>query len=200
MKLGIYWSYATRSLARNGQRTLLAIFCVAVGVLAIVSLQLVGNSVNDSFTSNLRALNGGDVSITTVTAPFTSDDFAYFDQLQSQGALTRYAKVDNTGGEVRANGKSLRTGLAVFDTSQFPIVGQPTFNSPKSGSLDGLVQGNTVVITAPVADGLNLRVGDTATIATTTGRTTSVTIGGIVQSNGFYSGQQMYMALSTYSA
>ncbi|HEV2405911.1 MAG TPA: FtsX-like permease family protein [Ktedonobacterales bacterium] len=200
MKLGIYWSYATRSLARNGQRTLLAIFCVAVGVLAIVSLQLVGNSVNDSFTSNLRALNGGDVSIATVTAPFTSDDLAYFDQLQSQGVLTRYAKVDNIGGEVRANGKSLRAGLAVFDPSQFPIAGQPTFNSPKSGVFDSIVQGNTVVITAPVADALNLHMGDTATIATTSGRTTTVTIGGIVQSSGFYSGPQMYMALDTYSA
>ena len=42
----LYWSYATRSLMRGGQRTLLAIFCVAVGVMAIVSLQLVGNMVN----------------------------------------------------------------------------------------------------------------------------------------------------------
>ncbi len=46
-RLGLYWSYATRSLGRGGQRTLLAIFCVAVGVLAIVSLQLVGNMVNN---------------------------------------------------------------------------------------------------------------------------------------------------------
>jgi len=59
-RLGLYWSYATRSLGRGGQRTLLAIFCVAVGVLAIVSLQLVGNMVNNGLTSNVREGNGGD--------------------------------------------------------------------------------------------------------------------------------------------
>ena len=60
MKLRIYWNYATRSLIRNGQRTLLAIFCVAVGVLAIVSLELVGNMINGALTTNVRDSNGGD--------------------------------------------------------------------------------------------------------------------------------------------
>jgi cell division protein FtsX len=54
MKAGFYWRYATRSLWRGGQRTLLAIFCVAVGVMAIVSLQLVGNMVNNGLTANVR--------------------------------------------------------------------------------------------------------------------------------------------------
>jgi len=56
MKVRMYWSYATRSLARGGQRTLLAVFCVAVGVLAIVSLQLVGGMVNDALAKG-RALH-----------------------------------------------------------------------------------------------------------------------------------------------
>ena len=200
MKFRIYWSYATRSLARNGQRTLLAIFCVAVGVLAIVSLQLVGNSVNASFTTNLRALNGGDVSITTVTAPFSTSDVQYFSQLQSQGVITKYASVDNVEGQLRFNSKSLRAGLAVFDPAQFPVVGQPTFISPSGGSLDAITQGNTVVVTKPVADGLNLRVGDTMNLASSSGRTTTVTVGGIIQSQGFYAGTQVFMALDTYSA
>jgi putative ABC transport system permease protein len=42
MKASIYFNYTSRSLLRGGQRTILAIFCVAVGVMAIVSLQLVG--------------------------------------------------------------------------------------------------------------------------------------------------------------
>jgi hypothetical protein len=53
MKLGLYWSYATRSLVRGGQRTVLAIFCVAVGVMAIVGLQLVGISVNAALLGNI---------------------------------------------------------------------------------------------------------------------------------------------------
>src|SRR5213083_3010250 len=63
MKLGLYWSYATRSLARGGQRTVLAIFCVAVGVMAIVALQLVGLSVNQALLGNIVEANGGDVRL-----------------------------------------------------------------------------------------------------------------------------------------
>ena len=44
MKLGLYWSYATRSLIRGGQRTVLAIFCVAVGVMAIVVERKIGRA------------------------------------------------------------------------------------------------------------------------------------------------------------
>ena len=42
MKASMYLNYPSRSLLRGGQRTLLAIFCVAVGVMAIVAMQLAG--------------------------------------------------------------------------------------------------------------------------------------------------------------
>ncbi|MGH2505387.1 MAG: hypothetical protein ACRDID_22985, partial [Ktedonobacterales bacterium] len=72
MKTRMYWRYATRSLTRGGQRSLLAIFCVAVGVMAIVALQLVSNAINVGLTSNVRALNGGDISLTSASAPLTA--------------------------------------------------------------------------------------------------------------------------------
>ena len=50
MKASMYFNYTTRSLLRGGQRTILAVFCVAVGVMAIVSLQLVGQMINGAFT------------------------------------------------------------------------------------------------------------------------------------------------------
>jgi putative ABC transport system permease protein len=93
MKAGLYWNYATRSLVRGGQRTLLAIFCVAIGVLAIVALQLVGNLVNAGLTSNVREGNGGDVSIRNDFAPMQASDLAYFDQLKSQRQITAYTAV-----------------------------------------------------------------------------------------------------------
>jgi predicted lysophospholipase L1 biosynthesis ABC-type transport system permease subunit len=88
MKLALYWSYATRSLRREGQRTILAICCVAIGVLAVVALQLVGNMVNTSLTGNIRALNGGDIDLSSPR--ISPDQLAYFDQLRAQGAITSY--------------------------------------------------------------------------------------------------------------
>src|SRR6185312_10843356 len=93
MKLGLYWSYATRSLARGGQRTLLAIFCVAVGVMAIVSLQLVGASVNQGLTGNIRDSNGGDLSVTAAIINLRADQLDIFDKLQSEGLISTYTAV-----------------------------------------------------------------------------------------------------------
>ena len=85
MKARLYWSYPTRALTRGGQRTLLAVFCIAVGVLAIVALQLVGNMVNNGLTDNIRATNGGDISVSSVFEPFTDQDIhPFFDQLESR--------------------------------------------------------------------------------------------------------------------
>src|SRR5512135_1591519 len=98
MKPGLYWSYATRSLIRGGQRTLLAVFCVAVGVMAIVALQLVGLMVNNALTSNVRDANGGDVAASSQTRPFTLDDLSFFSRLKNNGTITNYTAVISARG------------------------------------------------------------------------------------------------------
>src|SRR6516162_61224 len=100
MKTRMYWRYATRSLTRGGQRTLLAIFCIAVGVMAIVSLQLVGNMVNHALTDNLRAANGGDLAVFSATSQITASDLATFDRLVAQGVLTGYIPVTHVNAEI----------------------------------------------------------------------------------------------------
>src|SRR5215471_8136737 len=85
MKPGLYWSYATRSLIRGGQRTILAIFCVVVGVMAIVALQLVGLSVNQALIGNIVEANGGDIRLNAEIAPLRQPDLAFFDKLKQQG-------------------------------------------------------------------------------------------------------------------
>lgn len=100
MKLGLYWSYATRSLMRGGQRTVLAIFCVAVGVMAIVALQLVGLSVNSALIGNIVEANGGDIRLNAELAPLRQKDLAFFDRLKQQGRITDYATAYDPGGSI----------------------------------------------------------------------------------------------------
>src|SRR5712692_4525467 len=100
MKLGLYWSYATRSLIRGGQRTVLAIFCVAVGVLAIVALQLVGLSVNQALIGNIIEANGGDIRLTANLSPLRQRDVAFFDQLKQQGRISDYGTSYDVGGSI----------------------------------------------------------------------------------------------------
>src|SRR5205823_13654432 len=90
MKASMYFNYTSRSLLRGGQRTMLAIFCVAVGVMAIVSLQLVGQMINSAFTNNVREANGGDIAVSSPTIPFKQSDLAFFDKLKSNATITSY--------------------------------------------------------------------------------------------------------------
>src|ERR1700737_5313941 len=98
MKASLYLHYTTRSLVRGGQRTLLAVFCVAVGVMAIVALQLVGLMINGAFDSNVRDVNGGDIAVRSQNRPFTQDDLAFFARLKRDGTIVNYTATINTQG------------------------------------------------------------------------------------------------------
>src|SRR5437667_3593301 len=100
MKASMYFNYTSRSLLRGGQRTVLAVFCVAVGVMAIVALQLVGSMLQSSLTVNTRDTNGGDIAVTAPSAPFSASDLAFFAGLQSVGTITGYSAVASANGSL----------------------------------------------------------------------------------------------------
>ena len=203
MKARMYWTYATRSLARGGQRSLLAIFCVAVGVMAIVALQLVSNAINEGLTGDARALNGGDISISSMSTPLSASQLSVFDQLTSQGVITAYTAVAATSGEFHlaaATGVSRFFQVDAVDPSAFPLEGAPTFINPADGSLPTLLHGASVVITQPLAQTLNVRKGDTERLYTRDGRSEEVTIGGIVQDSGALQGSLLLINLADYRA
>src|SRR5262245_59885236 len=127
MKARIYWSYATLSLARNGQRTLLAVFCVAVGVMAIVALRLVANMVNNGLTSNVREANGGDVSVRSTATDFSADQLSFFAALKQNGTITGYTTVSAHQAQTRVNGTTVRYSLRGVDPNAFPLAGHPLF-------------------------------------------------------------------------
>src|ERR1700688_4150999 len=98
MKTSMYFNYTTRSLVRGGQRTVLALFCVAVGVMAIVALQLVGLMIDNALTSNVLDANGGDLSVSSQVRPFAQSDLSFFDQLKSNQKITAYTATDTLTG------------------------------------------------------------------------------------------------------
>lgn len=202
MKARMYWSYATRSQIRGGQRSLLAIFCIAIGVMAIVALQLVSNSISLGLTGDVRVLNGGDLAITSTTAPLTADQLSYFDALRAQGTITSYTAVAATSGEfhVVANGASRFFQVDAVNPAQFPLEGAPTFRSPANANLSNLLRDNTVVITEAMATALNIRMGDVEQLYTRDGRSMSVTIGGVIQNTGFFQGSMLLVNLADYAA
>ncbi len=202
MKAGMYFNYTSRSLIRGGQRTILAIFCVAVGVMAIVSLQLVGQMINNALTGNVRDANGGDIQVTSETAPFKQSDLAFFDNLKKNGTITAYTPVINSSASLGAAASAGQTfELRIVDPASYPIVSPPTFVTPSNGSLSSLLGNGQAVIDQNLADQYNKKVGDSLTIHTVaftgSGVSLHVKISGIITDTGAFVQSNDVMVIST---
>src|SRR5579885_1442906 len=201
MKLGLYWSYATRSLMRGGQRTVLAIFCVAVGVMAIVALQLVGLSVNSALIGNIVEANGGDIRLNAELAPLRQKDLAFFDRLKQQGRITDYATAYDPGGSIAlpAGGEESFSFIAV--SSNFPLVGQADFIAPSTSlAIQSVVHGRNVAMSSNVFKDLNAHIGSVYEVKTLDGRYVAITVAAEIQENGVFRGPQVIISQTALAA
>ncbi len=209
MKISMYFNYTTRSLWRGGQRTLLAIFCVAVGVMAIVALQLVGLMINNAFTSNIRDANGGDIAVRSENQPFTQDDLSFFNQLKKDGTIQNDTALINAQGSTGTNTKiSLRESftIRVIDPANYPVVTPPTFISPANGKIVDLVKHQQVVVTQPFINQYKQKIGHSFDLhlgsRRQNGFTLHVKIAAIVAESGVLaqSGSVVLLSINDYKA
>jgi putative ABC transport system permease protein len=198
MKLGLYWSYATRSLIRGGQRTVLATFCVAVGVMAIVALQLVGLSVNQALLGNIIEANGGDIRLNADLAPLRQPDMAFFDKLKQQGQITDYATSYDPGGSITLPSGEEETFSFIAVSHNFPLVGQANFVAPSHDlQVQNVVTGNNVAVSSTVFDGLKAQIGGVYKIKTFDGRVVPVTVAAEFQEDGVFRGPRVIVSQAT---
>ncbi len=207
MKASLYFNYTSRSLLRGGQRTVLAVFCVAVGVMAIVALQLVGFMLQNSFTANVRDTNGGDIAVTAQSVPLTASNLTFFAQLQRDGTITNYTAVTSASGFTSAVApKSQAFSVNAVDPRNYPVVSQPTFVTPSNGSISSLLTNNQVIVTQSFLDSYHKQVGDTFIVyiksQAGSGRTLHVTIAGVVSNTGVYAqaSSLVLISVSDYQA
>src|SRR5713101_9764258 len=207
MKASMYFNYTSRSLLRGGQRTILAVFCVAVGVMAIVALQLVGNMLQNSLSSNTRDTNGGDIAVATQNVPFKKSDLSFFTSLKNNGTITNYTAVTTTNGSLSASGSTFQAfSVDAVDPNNYPIVSQPTFVTPGNGSFSSLLTKNQVIVTQNFLDTYHKKLGDSFDVyikkAAGSAETLHVKIAGVVASTGVFaqSGSLVLVSSHDYQA
>src|SRR6266567_2493381 len=207
MKTSMYFNYTSRSLLRGGQRTILAVFCVAVGVMAIVALQLVGYMLQNSLTSNTRDTNGGDVAVATQNVQFKKSDLSFFASLKNNGTITNYTAVTTTNGSLSASGSTFQAfSVDAVDPNNYPIVSQPAFVTPGNGSVSSLLSNNQVIVTQSFLDTYHKKLGDSFEVyikkAAGSGETLHVKIAGVVASTGVFaqSGSLVLVSSHDYQA
>jgi putative ABC transport system permease protein len=202
MKTSMYFNYTSRALLRGGQRTLLAIFCVAVGVMAVVSLQLVGLMLQHSLTANVRETNGGDVAVTTPGVPLKPGDLTFFDQLKRAGTITNYTAVISATGGLNSTATSIQSfSVEAVDPGNYPLVTPPAFVGPGNGTFANLLTNDQVIVTQNFLDRYQKQLGDTFNLYIKTntglGQTLSVKITGVVANSGMFAQSGNLLLLST---
>lgn len=202
MKASLYLNYTSRSLLRGGQRTILAVFCIAVGVMSIVALQLVGFMLQTSVTSNVRDINGGDLSVTAQNTPLHASDLTFFDNLKSDGTIANYTAISVANGGLKATTPSFEDfTVEAVDPAHYPLVTPPSFVAPGNGTVSNLLTNDQVIATQSFVDRYGKKVGDTFNVYTKTsngaGRTLPVTLAGIVANTGSFSQAGNLLLIST---
>ena len=85
-----YIKHAFRSLQRDRRRSLFAAFAIAAGVAAIVGLQSLSLSIDDSVTSDIQATHQADVVVSSDDDLFSPQVRAQLDDLASQGRFVEW--------------------------------------------------------------------------------------------------------------
>ena len=180
---------------------MLALFCVAVGVMAVVALQLVGISVNQALIGNIVEANGGDVRVNADVTPLRQRDLSLFDQLKKDGKISDYATAYSAGGSIaRVSGDAVSFSLLAV-SNNYPLVGQPAFTMPGgSTSLQQVLQGQQVAISSKVYQDLNAHLGSTYQIKLFTGRLIPITVAAVFREEGAYRGPTVILSQQTFAA
>ncbi|TMD61222.1 MAG: FtsX-like permease family protein, partial [Chloroflexi bacterium] len=201
MKLALYWSYSTRSLVRGGQRTILAIFCVAVGVMAIVALQLVGLSVHQALIGNIVEANGGDVRLNADITPLRQRDLVVLAKLKQGGKITDYATSYDAGGSITLPSGDEESFSFIAVSKNFPLIGQANFIAPSHNlTIQSVVDGNNVAMSALVFQHLHAHIGSTYHVKTLDGRLVPITVAAEFQEGGAFLGPQVIISQATLNA
>ena len=183
-KLGLYFRYGTRSLRRGGQRTTLGIFCIAVGVMAVVALRLAGDMINATLTTNVRVDNGGDVSVVSTALPLTQADLTDVSRLQQEGVIQQYLAIGVQRATLRRGaGRTFTSTINVLDDpSRYPLVGDAGFSSPADGTFAGALSGRSIVLTQFLAGSMGVVPGDSVHMNLVGGNGVDVRVGAVIAS------------------
>lgn len=166
-KVLFYLKYALRSMRRDRQRTLFAVFCVAIGVAAVVGLQSLGFIITDAMTGNAQAGNRGDLAVMLPgDQPFVAEQLDLFRGYVRDGAAVDatflYHTQDIQVSVVReaAADRALVVDAFLVEPAKYPLYGTVAALDPPGRSLAELLQAPTdVVIGKSLADKQNLTVG-----------------------------------------
>ena len=166
-----------------------AAFCVAVGVAAVVGMQLLALNISAAVDKAPKQANGGDISISPIARPFIGANLARIEALKRQGVIVDYTLTLNGGRNgVKATHDGITTLMTVrgIQPVKYPLYGTFTAVQPVVPVKDLLRHKGDVVVTRDLYDRLHLTIGGVFSLSAPV--TEQVTVRGIVSTGGLFEG------------
>jgi putative ABC transport system permease protein len=195
--------YALRSLRRDSTRTFLAGLSVAFGVLSLVAMQLVSNTLLHGALFDSRLQLGGEAKLYAASfdQPLNAAELGQIETWKKQGIIARAAPLAQTydvylrtPGYGRVTILQHTTGL---DPSSYPLVGDLILSAPAGATpADVLRAPADALITRDIADQRGLKTGDRFTL-TAGGAPLTLTVAGIIEATPNQQGLQVFYSLDT---
>ncbi|MEM6335958.1 MAG: FtsX-like permease family protein, partial [Bacteroidota bacterium] len=194
--------YATRSLARGGDQTLLALLCVCFGVLAYTGTVLLSEAVDEAVLIPGPDAMGADAALLSPSgrfSPATADSTIALALAAGATAATPVASVPI--GFLRAEGNGALTlvnRVMGIDPAAFPLAGPFQLRqTPHARTLSAALDSDqAAVLSRDVAGSLGLGIGDTLALAAGIGEApTRFVIGGIAERTHDRNGSSVFLSL-----
>lgn len=195
---------ALRHMRRGGQRVIVAILCIAFGVMSVVSMTLLSDAIESMMVVTPQELIGADVSMNReVENSIFPDALAGLQALRQQGQIEQMTLIAFTSSLVYRTPDSgelhfPNTGMGV-DPSNYPLLGTFTIGEPASMGAGTLLQEpGDVLITSDLAAEDHLQVGDPLLLSDlSVGAVVEGRIRGIVTDTPNHQGSKVYYAMDT---
>lgn len=193
-----YLRYAAKNLQNSGRWTMFAVLCVAAGVATVVALRSLGLAIGDSLLANLRDVNHGDVTASSVGGgpfAFTFNQGESEANIFSDYALDRarllaeqydaqmstysiYYNVQITAQNYNSQGRPQIIGTFFIDPQTFSPTREIRAVDPAGIPLrDLFIGGQEIVVSQNLADAQGIKVGDSLRVS---GTETPFVVRGIV--------------------
>ncbi len=181
-----YVRHSVRSLRRERRRSLFAAFAIAVGVAAVVGLQTLSLSIDDSVTGNIQATHQADVVVSFSDEPFPSNVKSAMESVLAASEATDWTWFFLANPErpsfVAREGTTKSGSLQWFqpylvEPDKYPLYGEIAAVDPDGASLGDLLRtpGNAV-LSRGIATRMGVGVGDRILVE----NTSSFTVAGLV--------------------
>lgn len=179
-------AYAWRNLRRGGSRSLFAAFCVAVGVAAVVGMQLLALNISAAVDRAPKEANGGDIAIDPITTPFQPADVAHVEDLRRRGVIDLYTITLTNQAKAQYGGRTTVISVRGIQPDRYPLYG--TFDAERPPRpVATLIRGpHDAVISRDLFDRLHLSLGAVVTLSAPV--TEQVAIRGVVTPGGLFQG------------